>query len=576
MTEKVYTVQLLDESINEIHKREIDNYCGIITKINKNTKYIYNIITNNEKQTPFKMEPLTEWPNKIKIVDLNTRTRTQQLSTSEDTFSKYENISDSIQNHIKTITISNHIPIVAKELQIFTFNSEDNMIRLEQIISNCFESKTLKYKEEAQRTEKKIISAPSEKSDDIKKKVESYKNPINKDSYQIGYNAGGPILEQIEKVYNPKTDPTFRFYEEIRQTLQKKFPTIDVLNIKPKQIEESYVPETHDLIFNEGFYKGKKQRLEEKFPNIILNNIILHQCMLKMLSDVNNYMTYIHVKNFKILIILIQMLKTDYICCLQEVSIFLFIILNIYFNSNDEYIFLCNKRPVYSKYGKTTKLSVIYYFLLLTFPQLQPLLDIRNVPTYTIIISRNIRTIKYRGSICHIKDEGRCASVDVDLISDQSKQIFDLIYIKEPTITGSILPKDTIYRIHFFNLNEDALLINCHIKKTEPYRKTNEDYVLNMLIAYIMHYIWFYRYIYVVGDYNKYKVIMQELINDEHKTEITQLNLEIKYYFKNNRGSVDGIIYIYNPSELYPEPEYAKKYIKYKIKYLITKNNKLR
>jgi hypothetical protein len=270
------------------------------------------------------------------------------------------------------------------------------------------------------------------------------------------------------------------------------------------------------------------------------------------------------------------MLEENIICCLQEVSIFLFIILNIYFNSNDNYIFLCNMRPVYPGFGKFIEISVIHYFILLTFPQLQPLLDIRNVPTYTIIILSKNRNIEYIKSICHTKKKDVCASLDTEFMTTESKKIFKQIYDTEYN-------KYDIKRIHLYSLDNEVLLINCHMQITQMDNIRYNDYVLSELTEEIKTKILIYKNIYVIGDYNKYKSVISKHFDENIKVPIEkQLNspIIIKYYFLcenqiNQRGCIDGIIHISNPS-IKQNSTFLTKYIKYKSKYLITKNNKLR
>ena len=270
------------------------------------------------------------------------------------------------------------------------------------------------------------------------------------------------------------------------------------------------------------------------------------------------------------------MIEEGHICYLHEVSIFLYIILKIYNQSissskTKNFVMLTIIRPIYSRISEFTENSVIYFFILLTVPHLQQFIDIRNIPTYTLILIPNSRQMKLRQSQWDINNL-HPRNVDTRFMTDTAKNIFGKIYAHE-----GIDDKPENYPInivHLFDLNDYKLLIMCQLRITQIDMASDTEDALCKVINYINKYIEYYKDIYVMGDYNKSESDIRELFDNIMTEKITKLELVLYYSICESQiGMPDctyGIIHIDNQNY------YRKKYIKYKNKYLITKNNKLR
>ena len=383
---KFYTVKL--ENNTYMHESEITNYSEIIDNLDKEN--IFKLLTSQKYTSELRFKSLVNWPNKITIVELIKETHpkidiTKNISTI-NLLDDATSTSDAILKNINTITFSNHNAMIVNKSNIFILNCIDDVMLLHEMFLDCFKSKKNKPHQRAR-------GYPSAPPNPLPEDIKTYTQE-DYISYGIAH-----LLEDIqEKLKNKKLFQT---------GIDEGIKYIDEQTSNPN-------------------YQDKN----------IIDNEILNECINENLYDIiNNYMSYVYVKCFKILIIIIKMIEEGHICYLHEVSIFLYIILKIYNQSissskTKNFVVLTIIRPIYSRISEFTENSVIYFFILLTVPHLQQFIDIRNIPTYTLILIPNSRQMEVRQSQWDINNL-HPRYVDTRFMTDTAKNIFGKIYAHE-------------------------------------------------------------------------------------------------------------------------------------------------
>ena len=258
---------------------------------------------------------------------------------------------------------------------------------------------------------------------------------------------------------------------------------------------------------------------------------------------ITKYKKFVWFKCFIIINIIKNMLLSGYICCLQEVSMFLFYVLLIdtTINKNIYYTYkpLCYKDDEKDDYKK------VYSDLKLD----------NNLKKY-LIFTITIFPIDYIVYTCtHL--ENRLANTTI--LCDDG--ILVLLYTKYEQ-------KET--RGHYITFNHNkkqCVLINVHMNVKKPFENTEVEpqyeYLYNdILINNILKKPLKYKHIYIVGDFNKLGSLVKKYFENKH--EHKKLKIKFNYHFTKIRfynfqrhkiyDSFDGIIDSDTEEETSPSP----------------------